>query len=487
MVAAVVGVFLLAYFDLRREQARALDDFTAEQSAIAGAFAATLQARIARVTDDLTSLAATSEPSALGRGLVERGALYRSAARFDASGRRLALAAASAVEIEATPELAAAEAEAVAAARRGGLAVSAPLVAGPPEARTSMRFFALRVGAETAVLLVECAGLFDYIERVERVRCLVLDEARRWLELGQADRAAPSWRPGEMQAPGDAVRLFARMGSAARGAVTLDRPSAAWFGLERRLAVAGFAPVTLARGRVWSVAVVASAMRVRDRARVGAWRLGAATGLAALIVALFGVSAWRRERRALALAEALRLAEATGALRERSEKIVEAIPIGVLTLDGDRRVVSVNAYLVERGVRVGPSIASALPGASPDDVALLEELVTHACAGRTLVERAGLRIRLGDDGLRDVDAYAVPLGQPDTDCFVVLHDRTETRTLERTRCARRSWPPSARSLPGWPTRWARRSASSPAAPSRCWRARPRAPPASRSARGCRRS
>jgi signal transduction histidine kinase len=120
------------------------------------------------------------------------------------------------------------------------------------------------------------------------------------------------------------------MAAGGRGAVTLDRQSAAWFGLERRMAVAGFVPFAVAPGRVWSVAALASARRVRDRARVGAWRLGAATGLAALIVALFGLVGVKEERRALKLAEALRLAEATRTLERSLVRAEKLATIGTL-------------------------------------------------------------------------------------------------------------------------------------------------------------
>src|SRR5207245_1228243 len=134
----------------------------------------------------------------------------------------------------------------------------------------------------------------------------------------------------------------------------LPRESADALGLGRRSAVAGFAPVALGTG-AWSVAVVASAKRVRDRARLAAWRLAAATAMTALLVGLFGVVITRQLGRAQALGDALRLAEATAALRERSEKLVESVPLGVLAVDGDGRVTAVNPFLADRGARAGAS------------------------------------------------------------------------------------------------------------------------------------
>src|SRR5262249_10897019 len=147
------------------------------------------------------------------------------------------------------------------------------------------------------------------------------------------------------------------------GSLLITRDAAAGLGLERRSAVAGFAPVRVDGARPWSVAVVASAMNVRDRAKVGAWRLVAATAFAALLVGSFAFLRQRQERRAQSLAGALRLAEATAGLRERSEKIVEAIPLGVMSLDGGGRVTSANPWLFARGVRPGGPLAQALAAA----------------------------------------------------------------------------------------------------------------------------
>jgi signal transduction histidine kinase len=330
MVAAVPLVFLLAWLDLRREQARALDDFTDEQRALAGAFAAALQSRVHG------SLDASQAPGQLLAGLP--------------------------------------------------------------------------VDPARLVLLVDGAG--------------------RSVLVGPGDDRAASL-PAER--PKDVRALLERMGEGGRGALTLGRPAAAALGLEPRLAVAGFAPVPGNGGPRWSVAVVASAMRVRDRARVSAWRLLTATGMASLLVGLFGWVVTRQQRRSLALAEALRLAEATAALRERSEKIVDTIPIGVLALDGAGRVTSVNPYLAERQLRAGGTLGEALPRATAEERAALEALLAEARERRGPVERGGLRVRFDRDQARDVDAYAIPLAHPlaDADCFLVLSDRTEMRVLER--------------------------------------------------------
>jgi signal transduction histidine kinase len=345
MVGAVATVFLLAYLDLRREQARALEDFTTEQSALATACAATLKLRIEVGPKD-----------------------------------------------------------------------------GVP-----------RLAVDGARLLAEVIprGLPGEDANPPAMRWLLLDESGAWLTAvpRAVDAASTSRRADDRDLPADLRELLRRMATGAVDAILLGRADAAFLGLGRRSAVAGFAPVALSDGRRWSLAVVASARRVRDRARVGAWRLLAATLLAGLLVGLFGYVLDRQQRRELALAEALRLAEATAALRERSEKIVEAIPLGVIALDRDQRVTSVNPYLEGRDVAAGGALSSAFADAGD----ALAGLVLQARADRRPVERVDLRLGLGGE-VRDVDALAIPLERPlpDIECFLVLNDRTEVRALERS-------------------------------------------------------
>ncbi len=446
MIAAVVLVFGLAYVDLLREQERALEDFTAEQKTLAVALASTLQSRVESVRHDLQvagAAARSGSAETVLRSLVADGKLYREADVLDSSGRvTLEIPALADRRMADSHALRDARAIAVRDARGGRLTVTAPLRRLPNDAGPEhLRIFALEVGGHTIVLLVDGDRFFEALslpaaaEGRPLMRCLVLDDEHRWIELEPAGVAASadSWRLDDDRLPADVLHLFERMGTFAPGAVTLSREAAEALGLDRRLAVAGFAPVSLAESRPWSIAVVASAKRVRDRARVGAWRLGAATGVASLLVALFGVIVTRQQRRSLQLAEQLRLASTTAALRERSEKIVEAIPIGVIALDAALKVTSVNPYLLDRHVVGGGTLEQALPKATVEERAVLSALLEDARARRRPVERAGLRMRLASDELREVDAYAIPLDRPlpDTDCFLVLHDRTEMRMLER--------------------------------------------------------
>jgi signal transduction histidine kinase len=428
MVMAVIGVFALAYLDLLREQARALDDFSAEQATLARAFAVTLGNRITDVQRDLQLAADAPDPQAAMAQLVHTHPTYRDGALLSGSGEPSGPLGSSA--------LAPARAEIASATRTRAFAVSAParLTDGSSE---RLRVFARRQNERTLALLVDTDHFFDGLEAVTAanslMRWLVVDDAGRWIEFG-ATAEGDAWRIGSGTHQDRAVEeLLRRMRASESGALFMGRDASSSLGLGQRSSVAGFAPVMVPGARPWSVAVVTSARRVRDRARLAAWRLGAATGLVAMFVALFGVFATRQQRRAQALTDALRLAEATAALRERAEKIVDAIPVGVLALDRERRVTSSNPYLGERGVGAGGALEDALPHATPEELAQLEALLDEAAATRASVARADIVLHLKGGEPREVDAYAIPLDRPlpDIDCFLALHDRTEMRELER--------------------------------------------------------
>ena len=114
--------------------------------------------------------------------------------------------------------------------------------------------------------------------------------------------------------------------------------------------------------------------------------------------------------------------------------MIESIPMGILALDEQLRVKSVNPYLAERGVSAAPTLRAAFPHASMDELAVIEALVHEASVRKTPAERLGLGMHLDARALRDLDVYAIPLARPlaGVDCFVALHDRTEVRALERT-------------------------------------------------------
>ena len=435
VVASVALVFTLAYVDLRREQARALEDFTGEQAALARTLAATMSARVSAVLRDLDTLATLDSvsTSALDQ-LVAQSGFYQELDLLGADGRVVNAVHGGHPAVADDVGLRAALSRLYASAPSDGRAVVSEPLPRTADPHQRLRFFLRRDAHGAVALLADTDRFFDGIRQaafdsqVAPMRWIVMDDAFRWVVLG-VDEGEADWRVGHPTT--DLEELLSAMGQGEHGTLFLERWSAEALGLDRRAAVAGFAVVPLRTG-AWSVAVVASAKRVRDRARLAAWRLAAATGLTALIVGLFGVAITRQQRRAHALADALRLAEATASLRERSEKLVESVPLGVMAVDGDGRVTSVNPFLADRGARAGASLTAAVPGLSPDERAPIDALLADARATRRSQSRQALSLTL-DGKAREVDAFAIPLARPlaDVDCFLVLHDRTDMRRLER--------------------------------------------------------
>jgi two-component system NtrC family sensor kinase len=109
--------------------------------------------------------------------------------------------------------------------------------------------------------------------------------------------------------------------------VVVPRDEAALFGLPRRTAIAGLAPVTLQRGERWAVVVLASAERLRDRQILEERRLAMTVTIVTLVVAAFGFIARRRQRHELELER--RIAVST-LEREREAALAKADKMAAL-------------------------------------------------------------------------------------------------------------------------------------------------------------
>ncbi len=108
-------------------------------------------------------------------------------------------------------------------------------------------------------------------------------------------------------------------------AVTIPRDEAAEFGLPRRTAIGGLA--TIPGGGDWSVVVLASAERMRDRQILEERRLAITVGVVTVVVAAFGFIARRRQRHELDLERTI----AVSALeREREAALAKAEKMAAL-------------------------------------------------------------------------------------------------------------------------------------------------------------
>lgn len=449
LVLLLVLVVVSSYLDLRREQDVALSDFSFEQAGLARSFAATLEARLGGVLRELETAANVADGS-LGPAFLDellqshRG--FLAGALLEPDGRvahEVASDGGARLDPERRLEL---RARALARLDAGASTfISEPLGERGSETHDAPLRYVLERRARRAVeVLLDLDPFFDALMVGDGpagpapLRLLVVDHQHQWIEFGEAPLGAipgsiERWRAGESGLPRAVASLLEAMEAGGDGARFLDEEAADALQLSSA-AVAGFAPVRLDARHRWAVAAVTSAHRLSDRGRVAAVRLAATTGVASLLVGLFAVIVMRQDRRARSLAEALRLAAAVAELREHSERIVESLPVGILELDADLKVRAVNPYLEERGVRSGARLSEALPRAGSAEIAALESLVRESRQAHATRERLFLRMHLGSEEPRDVDAYAVPLRTPlaGVDCFLVLHDRTEIRALERS-------------------------------------------------------
>ena len=109
--------------------------------------------------------------------------------------------------------------------------------------------------------------------------------------------------------------------------LVVSRDEAAVFGLPRRTAIAGLAPVSAAEKGDWAVVVLASAQRLRDRQIMEERRLAATVAIVTLVVAAFGFVARRRQRHELELER--RIAVST-LEREREAALAKADKMAAL-------------------------------------------------------------------------------------------------------------------------------------------------------------
>lgn len=207
--------------------------------------------------------------------------------------------------------------------------------------------------------------------------------------------------------------------------VNVERAEAETLSLPRRMAVAGIASFAGPKGK-WSVVVLATALRERDRQARAQWRFIVGVGLASGLVLAFGGLARRKQRKELDLERELAVAEL---VRDRERQLVQidklatmatlangiahevSTPLGVIVgraeqllpkVEGDERARASVTSIIEQGTRINLIVRgflnlargefSPLEPVSPRVVAeTSRELVQHRFddAGVTLSTRIG--------------------------------------------------------------------------------------------------
>jgi signal transduction histidine kinase/PAS domain-containing protein len=286
-------------------------------------------------------------------------------------------------------------------------------------------------------LLVDTQPLFGKVR-------LIVTEPDGLLVLGAHGLPAPASTPSLAAAvdhtgPRDAfTQLVAQMrdGESA-GTLLLDGAEAQRLGLGRAEVVAAYAPIPY-RGGHWSVATLSSIAPVREHQQVIVVRLALAGGAIAFCLVALAAYIVFAARRQVALRERLRHAAHLAHLSEVTQKILDHVPAGVLSLSDEGTITRVNralsAQLADPGAGggvVGQPLAAAFPDAPAAVVERLRALVDAARASGQPRTLSGEPLALfGTEGTYRV--HAVPLEDrfPEARALLVVEDLSQVQLLE---------------------------------------------------------
>ncbi|MBL8955013.1 MAG: histidine kinase [Myxococcaceae bacterium] len=333
------------------------------------------------------------------------------------------------LEVEAALRAAAEKAE----ARRGELQISEPLSGG----ERSRRVVAIAPANADAHVV---AMLVDSDQLLSKLRLLASDPATNLLLLGPHGRVSAPSHPrlaavvaASSGLQPEVAQLVGHLRRGERGTQWMSGAVAASMGLGDAEVLSTYAPVHTDGLGQWGLAVLTSTSVLRDAERSLTTRLAAAAAVIALVLIAFGVFLVLASRRAAVTGERLLHAERLARLHERTEKTLDNIPAGVMSLTHDLTVSSVNRVLRERMPQVvlPCPLAEALPEAPASVLERLAALVGAAASTQFVQSIHGEQLALfGSEGQYSV--HAVPLGTAfdEARSLLVFDDVSEVRSLE---------------------------------------------------------
>ncbi|PTL84944.1 nitrogen regulation protein NR(II) [Vitiosangium sp. GDMCC 1.1324] len=229
------------------------------------------------------------------------------------------------------------------------------------------------------------------------------------------------------------AELVGHMRAGERGAVRIPEGEAARLGLGAADAIAAYTPIRMRGGVHWAVATLATTEELRAHERGVILRVALGAILVTFFLVVFGAYVIVASRRAVALQESRRHADRLAHLHEKTQKILDNIPTGVLALSAAGRITAVNQALRERlpPTAVGASLPEAFPNAPAAVVDRLASLVEGACTSGRVLSLHGEPLPLfGAEGQYRV--HAVPLEQLDAEVRVLLvvEDLSNVHALE---------------------------------------------------------
>ena len=320
-------------------------------------------------------------------------------------------------------------------ARPGELQISSPIL-GP---RHPLRVFAISLEPRKSAPRKAVALLVDSERLLSKLRVLSTDPTTWLLLLGPHGRPSGSSDPrlaaaaqGGVTAP-TVIALLEKLRAGERGTLWMNAVEANALGLGDAEVVCAFTPLpTEGLGR-WSLAVLTSTAPLRAAEKNLTGRLLVASGAIAVLLVAFGVFVVMAARRAALTRERLVHAEKVARLHERTERTLDNIPAGVMSLTASSNVSAMNRVLRQRvpQAQLPCPLAQALPDAPTAVLERLAALVAEAERQQAVQSLHGERLALfGSEGQYSV--HAVPLGTAfdEVHALLVFDDVSEVRSLE---------------------------------------------------------
>lgn len=229
------------------------------------------------------------------------------------------------------------------------------------------------------------------------------------------------------------AELVRQMRAGGRGVVRVSDAESARLGLGASEAIAAYTSIPMRGGPHWAVATLATTLELRSHERDIILRMALGASLVAFFLVVFAAYVITASRRAAALLESRRHADRLAHLHEKTQKILDNIPTGVLALSTQGRITAVNRALRELlpDTAVGASLPEAFPHATAAVVERLGALVAEACACERVLSLHGEPLCLfGEEG--QYRLHAVPLERHDEEVRVLLvvEDLSDVRELE---------------------------------------------------------
>ena len=275
--------------------------------------------------------------------------------------------------------------------------------------------------AEVVVVTVDAAMLLSD----------VLRPARPGSRFVMVDPAGQLWSGCETRA-GCQVR---RSGGVQRGkppfpAAELNLPTAEILWTPQAIDTPG--------GR-WTLSVLASTDQLEAQETRTRWQvLWTTAGVIAVVLGI-GIFMVRQQRAATVLAMRLQTTQELANLRERSDKILENMPVGIVGATHDGRPVFINQFLrsklaldTDAGAGAGTTAAS-FPAELSAWLAGLGVEFARAQETRQIVAVSSSTHPLTIPALQDCEARVVPLGHPvdEVGNLVMVVDLSDVRALQR--------------------------------------------------------